>query len=140
MKRIMSLALLPMAVITLLAASARARAQPTSEVQVVIVTLAPEATVDGTIVTLDQIAKLTGGTEAQRRRLGKLVVIDSPASASSRVVTSDLVRFRLLLADLDASEFRLSGARRTTIVEPDEPVTFRRVLAVADHAVRTRYP
>ena len=105
-----------------------------------IVTILPEAVVDDSIVTLDQIAKLSGGSESLRKRLGKLDVADFPAGVNHRVVTSDQVRFRLLLADMEVSEFRMSGAKRTTIVEPDEAITLRKLLAAAEQAVRSRYP
>jgi flagellar basal body P-ring formation protein FlgA len=142
MKRTMSFALIPLAVLAFLlhGALASVHAQHAPDARAVTVTLHSEATVDDTIVTLDQIAKLTGGSEAQRKRLGKLDVLDFPVTASSRVATSDLVRFRLLLSGMEATDFRLSGAKRTTIVEPDEPITFRRLLGVAEHAVRTGYP
>lgn len=104
------------------------------------VTLLPDAIVDDSIVTLEQIAKLSGGTPAMRKRLGKLDVTDFPLCAGHRIVASEQVRFRLFLADMEASEFRINGARRTTIVEPDEPITLRKVLAAAEQALRARYP
>jgi flagella basal body P-ring formation protein FlgA len=125
--------------LSLLAVTWPVAAQQVSEARTVTVTLRSEAVVDDTIVTLDQIARLTGGTEALRKRLGKLDITDFPANATSRIVTGDLVRFRLLLAGLEASEFRLGGGSRTTIVEPDEPVSFRRLLLAAEQAVRSRY-
>jgi hypothetical protein len=125
--------------LTLLTVAWPVSAQSMSEGRVVTVTLRSEAVVDDTVVTLDQIARLSGGTEALRRRLGKLDITDFPVSATSRVVSSDLVRFRLLLAGLEESEFRLSGGSRTTIVEHDEQVSFRRLLLAAEQAVRSRY-
>jgi flagella basal body P-ring formation protein FlgA len=136
MNRITPSALIRVIVLAVLLQTAAA----TVQAQEVIVTLLPDAIVDDTIVTLDQIAKLSGGSTALRKRLGKLDVIDFPSSVSHRVVTSDQVRFRLLLADMEAAEFRMSGARRTTIVEPDEPITLRRLLAAAEQALAARYP
>lgn len=142
MKPMTSYALIRVAGLTLLVQGSLApvHAQYAPNSRAVTITLRAEATVDDTVVTLDQIAKLSGGSQSQRKRLGKLDVVDFPANASSRVVTTDVVRFRLLLSGLEASDFHLNGARRTTIVEPDESISFRRLLVVAEHAVRTRYP
>ena len=99
------------------------------------ITLHSEATVDDTVVSrLDQIAKLTGGSEEAHKRLAKLDVstISRLEQPAGRVVTSDLVRFRLLLSGMEATDVHRGGAKRTTIVEPDEPVTFRQLLAVAE--------
>jgi flagellar basal body P-ring formation protein FlgA len=104
------------------------------------VTILSDAVVDDTIVTLDQIAKLSGGSPELRKRLGKLDVTDFPLSAGHRVVGSEQVRFRLFLADMVASEFRISGAKRTTIVEPEDPISLRKVLAAGEQALRARYP
>jgi flagella basal body P-ring formation protein FlgA len=136
MKRISPLTLGRFAALALLLQATIASAQETE----LIVTLLPEAVVDDTIVTLDQIAKLSGGSPALRRRLGKLDVTDFPLSAGHRIVASEQVRFRLFLADMEASEFRISGAKRTTIVEPEEPLTLRKLLAAGDQALRGRYP
>jgi flagellar basal body P-ring formation protein FlgA len=114
--------------------------QDAADPRQVTIALLAEAVVDDTIVTLDQIAKLSGGSPALRKRLGKLDIADFPASASHRIVASDQVRFRLLLADIEVAEFRLSGAKRTTIVESDDPVTLRKLIAAAEYAARTRYP
>jgi Chaperone for flagella basal body P-ring formation len=140
MNRTTPIALIPLIALALVMQDNVACAQNAADARTVTITLRAEATVDDTIVTLDQIAKIAGGSETQRKRLGKLDIVDFPASARSRVVTSDLVAFRLLLSGMEASEFRMSGAKRATIVEPDEPITFRRLTAVAEHAVRSRYP
>ncbi len=136
MKRITPLTLSRFAALAVLLHASIAAAQEKD----VIVTMLPNAVVDDTIVTLDQIAKLSGGTPALRTRLGKLDVTDFPLNAGHRIVASEQVRFRLFLADMEASEFRMSGAKRTTIVEADEPITLRKMLAAGEQALRAHYP
>ena len=64
---------------------------------------------------------------------------DFPVSASHRVVTAKQVRFRLLLADLEASQFSaVRLARRTTIEESDEAITLRKMLAAAENCASSR--
>ena len=140
MNRTTRLALIRFAALALLLQAPLAAVHAQYDPRPVVVNLLPEAVVDDTIVTLDQIAKLSGGSETLRKRLGNLDVTDFPYGASHRVVTSDQVRFRLLLADMEVSEFRLGGAKRTTIVEPDEAVSLRKLLAAAEQAVRHASP
>lgn len=111
-----------------------------AQAQELSITMLPDATVDDTVVTLDQITRIIGGSAAQRKRLGKIDVADFPLSAERHFVTAEQVRFRLLLAGLEAAEFRLGGAKRTAVVEPDEPITLRRMLAAAAAAARMNYP
>jgi flagella basal body P-ring formation protein FlgA len=48
------------------------------------------------------------------------------------------VKYRIMLAGISETQFRITGARRTIVTETDEPVTTRKILAVADHAMRAR--
>jgi hypothetical protein len=124
-------------VLMLLAFSLAAQAQSSNSVNIA---LQSEVAVDDVILSIDQIAKVTGGSPALRKRIGKLDVTEFKLGASSHAVLSDHVRFRLLLAGIDATEFQVIGAKRTLIVESDEPVTLRKILASAENAVRAQYP
>ena len=106
-----------------------------------VTTLTPtSAAVDDVVVTIDQIAKLTGGSDALRNRIGKLDIAELKIGEDYRVVTTEQVRFRLLLADLNPAQFQFSGARRAMIIESDEPITARKLIAAAQRAVRAKYP
>jgi hypothetical protein len=114
-----------------------AQAQDTDPV---FVTLRSEAVVDDSLVTLAHVAKLTGGTEAARRRLGNLDVAEFRLGSADMVVRSEQVRFRMLLAGLDETQFRLGGAKQTLVMESDEPASVRKILAVAQQTLGANYP
>jgi hypothetical protein len=106
----------------------------------VTVSLQAEAMIDDSVIYLDQIAKLSGGPITLRQRLARLDVAEFKLDAERTAVSSDQVRFRLLLAGIGAAQFQFSGVKRTIVVGSDEPVSTRKILAVADQAVRARYP
>src|SRR5437588_850639 len=86
----------------------------------VTVFLASEAVVDDTLITLDQVAKLRGGSELLRRRLEKLDVAEFKLSEAHHAITAEQVRFRIMIAGIETNRFRLEGAKRTFIMERDE--------------------
>jgi len=121
--------------------SAPAHAQGTmSDKNPVVILLVPEVTVEDSIVQLDQIARISGGSAILRQRIAKLDVAELRLGADRVAVSSEQVHFRLLLANIDASRFRISGAKRTVVVESDEPVTLRKIVGMAEGALRQRYP
>jgi flagellar basal body P-ring formation protein FlgA len=106
----------------------------------VTITLLPEVTIDDSLVTLEQIAKLTGGPDYLRRRLARLDVADFKIGAAFATVSADQVHFRLLLAGIDEAQIGVRGADRTLVVESRAPVTLRKILAAAERALRADYP
>jgi flagellar basal body P-ring formation protein FlgA len=112
----------------------------TQESGPVAIALHSEVVVDDSLVTLAQIAKLSGGTETARRRLGYLDITEFKLGCAHMTVLSEQVRFRLLLAGMTETQFRLSGAQRTIIMESDEPATLRKVLAAAQQGLLAEYP
>ena len=116
-----------------------ASAQDLSEDSVRVVLFA-QAAIDDTLVSLGQMSRISGGTEALRKRIAKLDIAEFKLDAAHVVVSSEQVRFRLLLAGIEANRFRLEGAKRTIIVESDDALTLRKVLASAEQALRERYP
>jgi flagella basal body P-ring formation protein FlgA len=122
-------------------ASAALMAQRPADVgEPVTIVLLAEAVIDDTLITLDHIAKLSGGPDTLRQRLAKLDIAEFKLGADHMVVLSDQVRFRLLLAGVAPASFRLQGARRTNVVESDEPATVRRILSAAQQELRACYP
>lgn len=105
---------------------------------VVTIALLPEVAIDDTVVYLDQIARLSGGPIALRQRMARLDVAEFRLAADRTVVPSDQVKFRLMLAGIGTSQFQLSGAKRTTIMGIDEPITARKILAVAEQSIRSK--
>ena len=103
----------------------------------VTIVLFPEAVIDDSLVNLGQIARLSGGPDALRKRLEKLDVAEFKIGSTRAAVLADQVRYRLLLAGVDAGQFQVSGAGRTLILESEEPVTFRKIVTAAEQARST---
>lgn len=106
----------------------------------VTITLLPEVTVDDCVVTLEQVAKLTGGPAYLRKRLARLDVADFKIGTALTTISADQVHFRVLLAGLDDGQVELRGAKRALVVENQEPCTLRKILASAAEALRAEYP
>ena len=106
----------------------------------VTITLLPEVTVDDSLVTLEQIAKLSGGPQYLRQRLARLDVADFKIGAAFTTVTEDQLHFRILLAGMEEAQIEVGGAQRTLVVESREAVTLRKILAAAERALRAEYP
>ena len=104
----------------------------------VTIVLLPEVVVDDTLVTLEQVAKLSGGPDFLRQRLGKLDVAEFKLGAAYATVSAQQVGFRILLAGVDESQVALRGAQRTLIVESQEPATLRKILTSAEQTLRAQ--
>ena len=72
--------------------------------------------------------------------MANLDIAEFKLNADHLTVTSEHVRFRLLLARVDAASFCLEGAKRITVVESDEALTLRKVLSTAEQALREKLP
>ena len=107
---------------------------------VVTIVLTPRAILDDTVIYLDQIAKLSGGPAALRQRMARFDVAEFKLGAEHTAVSCDQVRFRLLLAGIAPTQFQIEGAKKTTVAENDDPIAVRRILAVADTAIRFKNP
>ena len=116
------------------------RAQQDTWTSPLIITLVPEVSVDDSIVTLDQIAKITGSTLDMRRRVAKLDVAEFKLFAERITISEDQVKFRMLLSGMNSTQFRISGAKRVSVHESDDPITVRRIRACAESALLKNYP
>jgi flagella basal body P-ring formation protein FlgA len=114
--------------------------RPPTWTEPVTIELVPQAVIDDSLIALDQVARLSGGSDSVRKRLTKLDIAEFKLGTDHMTVLGDQVRFRLLLAGLDASAFHLQGARRTIVLESDEPATLRKVLRAAEDSLRAHYP
>ena len=106
---------------------------------VVRVTLLSGAAIDDTVLTLEQIATVDGGPTRLRQRIATIDIADVKPGNQEQSVSADQVRFRLILAGIDESQFRIVGALRVQIRETGDAVSQRRILSEADAAVRRRY-
>jgi len=123
-----------------IAITTSAHAQQDAWTSPLTITLVSQANVDDSVVLLDQIAKITGSTLDMRRRVAKLDVADFKLFAERITISEDQVKFRLLLAGMNASQFRIAGAKRVSVYESDDPITVRRIRACAESALLKAYP
>lgn len=103
------------------------------------ITLLPEARVDETVIFLDQIATLSGGSTLMRQRLAKMDIGELPPDADRVVISSEQVRFRLLLANIEESQFYITGAKRTMVAERENAISPRKIALAAERIVRSRH-
>jgi hypothetical protein len=116
------------------------RAQQDVWTSPLVIKLIPEVSVDASTVTLDQIAKITGSTLDLRRKIAKLDVAEFKLLAHRLTISEEQVKFRLLLAGMNTAQFRLSGAKRVSVLESEEPITIRKIHASAESALLQKYP
>ncbi len=106
----------------------------------VTITLFPQAVVDDTLITLGQIARISGGPAYLQARLEKLDVAELKLGAAYVTVLVEQVRFRILLAGLETTQFRLGGAQRALVEESAAPAALRQILTAAERTLRANYP
>src|SRR5262245_33195155 len=97
----------------LLAAAPLASAQSALERSPVTIAIVAEASIDDTIVRVEQIANLRGGSAELRSRIARLDVGELTLAADRVIVSASQVNFRLLLAGLEPAQFKLTGASKT---------------------------
>lgn len=89
-----------------------AQTEPATEP--VRIALRPSAAVPERLVTLADLAVLSGGDENLRQRLARLDVSDPPTERGTRI-TQTRVQFRVLLDGVPQDQFRLAGAAATRV-------------------------
>lgn len=105
----------------------------------VTIMLANEAPVDTLVINLEHIAELRGGPVELRRKLAALDITEMKAGVRSKTLTADHVRFRLLLAEVDPAQFRIAGPKTIHVVESNNPISQRRLVAAAESILRQAY-
>jgi flagella basal body P-ring formation protein FlgA len=125
----------------LLAVAASLWAQGTTDDRhMVTLTLQAQTRVDDTILYLDQIAKLSGGPANLRQRLARMDIAEFKLGVGQVAVTAEQVRFRILLAGVESTQFRVVGAKKTIVQESDDPLAVRRILGAAWSTARAKQP
>jgi hypothetical protein len=97
----------------------------------ITVALNERASVGGCLVTLGDVALISGGDAATRARIAAIDLLELKLREPSAAVGRRAVEYRLLLAGFDAPAVRLSGAERSTVTLSTRSVTVEEVLAVA---------
>jgi flagella basal body P-ring formation protein FlgA len=122
-----------------LAASLCAQGTPDDR-HVVTIALAQQTRLDDTIIYVDQIAKLSGGPTNLRQRLARMDVAEFKLGVEQVAISAEQVRFRILLAGIESSQFRITGAKQTIVQDSDDPIAVRRILAAAWQTARAKQP
>ncbi|HEY1188604.1 MAG TPA: flagella basal body P-ring formation protein FlgA [Gemmata sp.] len=116
--------LLVAAVAVLATAGARA-ADP------VVVELNASASVGTTLVTVGDVARVTGGDAGTRERVAKIDLAELKARDHGAAIGRLSLGYRLELAGYDGNAVRVVGAERVTVTQSRRTVTSEEVLAAA---------
>lgn len=125
--------LLTAAAVALAAAGARA-ADP------VVVELNPTASVGTAVVTVGDVALISGGDADTRARVSKIDLAELKSRDRGAVVGRPTVGYRLELAGFDASAVRVIGADRVSVTPARRAVTVEEVVAAARAEVLRQTP
>jgi flagellar basal body P-ring formation protein FlgA len=102
-----------------------------------VVTLHETATVGTSVVTVGDVALISGGDAATRARIAAIDLAELKSRDASTVIGRKSVEYRLLLAGLSA---RTAGAERTTVAISRRAVTVEEVTATARAELLRQYP
>lgn len=97
----------------------------------VVLELPERVAVRSTVVTIADVARLSGGDPATRDRVGRLDLAEIKPREESVTITRRVIEYRLQLAGLDPHQFQVTGAARTTAVLARRAVTADEVVAAA---------
>ncbi len=97
----------------------------------VTVELRDRATVGSSVVTIGEVALISGGDTTTRERIGRVDLAELKARESSVSVGRKSVEYRLILAGFDANRVRVTGAERSTISLTRRPITIEEVTTAA---------
>jgi flagella basal body P-ring formation protein FlgA len=120
-----------------LAAGARAEEPDASAIAI---ELRGTAAVANRLITVGDVAVLKGGNIRIRNRIAEIELADVPPPGQTTVVKSRQVEYRLLLADIPKSTFRMSGSSDTVVSGAREPISADLVLKTAREALLRRMP
>ena len=91
-------------------------------------------------ITLADVAELLGGSATLRERMAKLDLADLPISDSPVSINTRQIGFRLRLADLPETSFRLKGAPETLVFSVRSALDEQSVLRLARETLLKRLP
>ena len=105
----------------------------------VTVELKPTASVGAALVTVGDVATVTGGDADTRARVARIDVAELKPREHSTAVGRPSVQYRLVLAGFDATAVRVGGAERTAVALALRPVTADEVTAAAKAELLKHY-
>src|SRR5262249_17223631 len=89
------------------------------------------AAVRTAVVTVADVARVSGGDEATRDRIARLDLADLKPREDSLTITRRVVEYRLQLAGFDPRQFQVTGAERTSVALSRRAVTVDEVVTAA---------
>jgi hypothetical protein len=92
------------------------------------------------LVTLGDVATVSGGDDATRARVARIDVAEFKSRENAVAVGRKSVEYRLALAGFDAATVRVSGAEKADVTLSRRPVTAEEVVAAARGELFRHYP
>jgi hypothetical protein len=105
----------------------------------VTVSLRESASAGRAIVTVGDVADVTGGDPAARARVAAIDLAELKPRDPGAAVGRRAVEYRLLLAGFDPAAVRVTGAERVAVTPARRPVTVEEVTAAARAEVLRQY-
>jgi flagella basal body P-ring formation protein FlgA len=100
-----------------------------------VVTLRPAASVSAATVCVGNVASLSGGTPALRQRVAALDLADRPRRGKPLQLLRELVAYRIQVAGIEKSRFRVQGAPVVEVSPGAAPATEDEFLQAARDAL-----
>lgn len=105
----------------------------------VTVELNPRVTVGTALVTVGDVALVSGGDANVRARVARIDLAEFKARDATAAFGRRAVEYRLQLAGFDAAAVRVVGAERVTVTPARRPVTVEEVTAAARAELMRHY-
>jgi len=104
----------------------------------IVVTISEQAKVDGTIITLGQLAEISGGDAEQMQNLRQLKLGASPLPGSSFVLTKDIINMRLGAAGANFSGITWQIPNSVTVIGNSQIVSGQTLIDKAVAAIKSQ--
>ena len=124
------------ALMTIVCAARGYGAEPTP----ITIELKPTMATKAKTITIGDLANLKGGADAERQRIARIDIADAPAGNRSLTIRARQVEFRLRLAGLPTSLFRITGAEETVVTGIRERMNAESIVNAARETLQRRLP
>lgn len=105
----------------------------------ILITLRDKASVQSRVVTIADVADITGGGEAMREKIGRLDLAEFGTATNVSIRQRHLL-FRMRLADIPSKLFRVGGADEVIVAAIKVPIAEDGVFETAKAAALKRLP
>ena len=104
-----------------------------------VLSLRPAVTVRDTIVRVDTVATLRGGSTRLRQMIAGLDLADLSSGENRLVIIPEHISYRLQIAGIDTRAFRIEG-QQTVVTVAAQELTEDSLIAAATRLIRERLP